>query len=253
MLLDFSFYQMLCIALVFAWTGFVRTGLGFGGAALGLPLILFVHDNPLVWLPIIGMHLLFFSGLTLLNRLHNVDWPYLRRSSIYIIPPAIAGVFGLVNLPALWLNSFIYSITLFYGFTWLFNRRIESQHAWADRGLLMLGGYVAGISLSGAPLMVAVYMRNVSKYQLRDTLFVLWFILVSLKMTTFVALSVDLHFLTALSLLPIAAIGHLLGLKAHNVIMRNDLLFKRWIGGGLVIVSALGLWHLYGKYVQDSL
>jgi hypothetical protein len=26
--------------------------------------------------------------------------------------------------------------------------------------------------------------------------------------------------------------------------MRNDLLFKRWIGGGLVIVSTLGLWHL---------
>jgi protein-S-isoprenylcysteine O-methyltransferase Ste14 len=53
-----------------------------------------------------------------------------------------------------------------------------------------------------------------------------------------------LHFLAALTLLPVAAIGHLLGLKAHNAIMRNDLLFKRWIGGGLVIVSGLGLWGL---------
>lgn len=166
----------------------------------------------------------------------------MRRSSIYIIPPAIVGVFGLLNLPIVWLNNFIYSVTLFYGFTWLLNRGIESQHAWADRGLLILGGYIAGISLSGAPLMVAVYMRNVSKYQLRDTLFVLWFILVSIKMTTFLVLSVDLHFETALVLLPIAAIGHMLGLKAHNAIMRNDLLFKRWIGGGLVVVSVLGLW-----------
>jgi hypothetical protein len=83
---------------------------------------------------------------------------------------------------------------------------------------------------------------------LRDTLFVLWFILVSIKMTTFIALSVDLHFLTALTLLPIAAIGHILGLKAHTAIMRNDLLFKRWIGGGLIIVSALGLWDLYTKH-----
>jgi uncharacterized membrane protein YfcA len=243
MLLDFSFYQTLSIALVFVWTGFVRTGLGFGGAALGLPLMLFVHNNPLLWLPIISVHLLFFSGLTLFNRLHNVDWRYLRRSSIYIIPPAVIGVFGLVNLPVLWLNIFIYLITLFYGFTWLLNRAIESRHVWADRLLLVLGGYVAGTSLTGAPLMVAVYMRNVSKDKLRDTLFVLWFILVSIKMTTFVALSVDLHFLVALTLLPIAAIGHLLGLKAHNAIMSNDLLFKRWIGGGLVIVSALGLWH----------
>jgi hypothetical protein len=238
---------MIAIALVFVWTGFVRTGLGFGGAALGLPLMLFVQNTPLLWLPIIGMHLLFFSGLTLVNRLHNVDWFYLRRSSIYIIPPAFVGIFGLLNLPTLWLNSFIYSVTLFYGLTWLLNRGIESHHVWADRGLLILGGYIAGISLSGAPLMVAVYMRNVSRYQLRDTLFVLWFILVSIKMTTFLVLSVDLHFRTALALLPIAAIGHVLGLKAHNAIMRNDLLFKRWIGGGLVVVSVLGLWYLYSR------
>lgn len=245
---DFSVYQIIAIALVFVWTGFVRTGLGFGGAALGLPLMLFVHNNPLLWLPMISVHLLFFSGLTLLNRLHNVDWAYLRTSLIYIIPPAIIGVFGLVHLPVLILDSFIYSITLYYGFNWLFNRGIESHYVWLDKILLILGGYVAGISLTGAPLMVAVYMRNVSKYQLRDTLFVLWFILVSIKMTTFIALSVDLHFLTALLLLPIAAIGHVLGLKAHNAIMRNDALFKRWVGGGLVIVSALGLFELYSKH-----
>ena len=253
MLLDFSFYQIVSIALIFMWTGFVRTGLGFGGAALGLPLMLFVHNNPLLWLPMISVHLLFFSGLTLLNRLHNVDWTYLRQSLFYIIPPAIIGVFGLINLPVLLLDSFIYSITLFYGFNWLFNRGIESHHAWVDKGLLILGGYIAGISLTGAPLMVAVFMRNVNKQQLRDTLFVLWFILVSIKMTTFIALSVDLHFLTALKLLPIAAIGHFLGLKAHNVIMCNDLLFKRWIGGGLVAVSTLGLWQLYNVHVQDTL
>jgi len=245
MLLDFSLDQTLVIAVLFIWAGFVRTGLGFGGAALGLPLMLFVHNDPLLWLPIISTHLLFFSGLTLRTRLHNVDWRYLRRSSIYIIPPAIIGVFGLVNLPTLWLNVFIYSITLFYGLTWLFNRAIESRRNWVDKLLLILGGYIAGTSLTGAPLMVAVYMRNVSREQLRDTLFVLWFILVSIKMTTFVALSVDLHFLAALALIPIAAVGHMLGLKAHDAIMHNDLLFKRWIGGGLVIVSALGLWNLW--------
>ncbi len=250
MLLDFSLYQMLSIALVFVWTGFVRTGLGFGGAALGLPLMLFVQDNPLLWLPIISVHLLFFSSLTLSTRLHNVDWQYLRYSSMYIIPPAIVGVFGLVNLPILWLNSFIYSITLFYGFTWLLNRAIESRHIWKDRVLLVIGGYVAGTSLTGAPLMVAVYMRNVSRHKLRDTLFVLWFILVSIKMTTFIALSVDLHFLAALTLLPIAAIGHMLGLKTHNAIMRNDLLFKRWVGGGLVLISFLGLWNLYANTLR---
>ncbi|MFA7556919.1 MAG: hypothetical protein WCZ20_03870, partial [Hydrogenophaga sp.] len=97
---------------------------------------------------------------------------------------------------------------------------------------------------TGAPLMVAVYMRNVARDQLRNTLFVLWFILVAIKMSTFVALSVDLHLATALALLPVAAIGHVLGLRAHDAILRNDHRFKRVIGAGLVVVSALGLWNL---------
>jgi uncharacterized protein len=249
MLADFSLQQTLLIALLFIWTGFVRTGLGFGGAALGLPLMLFLHNDPRFWLPIISVHLLFFSGLTLRTRLHNVDWGYLRRSSVYIIPPAIVGVFGLLNLPILWLNIFIYGITLFYGLIWLLNRAIEGGRVWVDKLLLVIGGYVAGTSLTGAPLMVAVYMRNVSKGQLRDTLFVLWFILVSIKMTTFIVLSANLHFSTALKMLPVAAVGHVLGLKAHAAIMRNDLIFKRWIGGGLMIISGLGLWGLKADFI----
>jgi len=244
MLLHFDLLQTLLIGLIFLWTGFVRTGLGFGGAALGLPLMLFIDNQPLLWLPIIGSHLLFFSGLTLRTRLNNVDWAYLRRSSLYIIPAALVGVFGLLNLPNRWLLIFIYSVTLFYAFIWVMNWAIHSRHDWVDKLLLILGGYVAGTSLTGAPLMVAVYMRNVAKTQLRDTLFVLWFILVTIKMSTFAAVGVDLHLLTALMLLPVAAIGHLLGLKAHDAITRNDAHFKRWIGLGLMIVSGLGLWNI---------
>ena len=250
MFLDLNVTQSLIVALLFVWAGFVRTGLGFGGAALGLPLMLFVINDPRIWLPIISVHLLFFSGLTLRTRLHNVDWIYLRHSSTFIIPPALIGVFGLLNLPILWLNFFIYSITLFYGSMWLLNRAIKSDKGWMDKFLLMIGGYVAGTSLTGAPLMVAVYMRNVSKEKLRDTLFVLWFILVSIKMTTFIAFSVNLHFIAGLTLLPVAAIGHVIGLKAHDTIMRNDPIFKRWIGGGLVIVSSLGLWGLRARAVR---
>jgi uncharacterized membrane protein YfcA len=244
MFLDFTPVQVALVALLFVWTGFVRTGLGFGGAALGLPFLLFIDNRPILWLPIIGVHLLFFSGLTLGPRLHNVDWAYLRRSSVYIVPAAIVGVFGLVNLPNLWLNVFIYSVSLFYGFIWFMEWAIESRYDWVDKVLLVLGGYVAGTSLTGAPLMVAVYMRHVPKEMLRDTLFVLWFVLVAIKMSTFVVLGVTLHFTTALVLIPVAAIGHVLGLRAHEAITRNDRRFKRWIGGGLVVVSALGLLNL---------
>lgn len=245
MLLDFSTTQIALIGLIFLWTGFVRSGLGFGGAALGLPLMLFIDNQPLFWLPIIGSHLLFFSGLTLRTRLNNVSWVYLKRSSFYIVPAALVGVLGLINLPNLWLVTFIYTVTLFYAVIWLMNWAIHSTNAWVDKVLLIIGGYVAGTSLTGAPLMVAVFMRNVAMDQLRNTLFVLWFVLVTIKMSTFAALGIDLHLESSLMLLPVAAIGHVLGLKAHEQILRNDQLFKRILGGVLIFICLLALWDLY--------
>lgn len=242
---DFSALQIISAGVLFMWAGFVRTGLGFGGAALGLPFMLFVYDQPIYWLPIIGTHLLFFSALTLRTRLDNVDWAYLKSSLFYIIPPALIGVLGLLNLPNLWILAFIYSITLFYALMWLFNKNIHSGSKIADRFLLVSGGYIAGTSLTGAPLMVAVYANNVIQSQLRNTLFVLWFILVTIKMTTFASLGVDLHFLTAITLLPVAAVGHYIGLKTHDMILRNDVVFKQVIGGMLVVVSGLALWGLF--------
>ena len=74
----FTPLELVLIGLVFIWTGFVRSGLGFGGAALGLPLMLFIYNQPVYWLPIIGCHLLFFTALTLRKRLNNVDWAFFR-------------------------------------------------------------------------------------------------------------------------------------------------------------------------------
>jgi len=244
MLLDFTTSQLVFIILIFIWSGFVRSGLGFGGAALGLPLMLLVYDQPIFWLPVIGAHLLFFSALTLRTRFRNVSWPYLLRSMLIIVPAAVAGVFGLISLPSQVMVIFIYSVTLFYALMWLFSISIQSSNRWVDRILLAIGGYIAGTSLTGAPLIVAVYMRNVAAQQLRNTLLVLWFVLVSIKMATFAAFSVDLHLDTALMLLPVAAIGHIIGLKAHDLILENDLMFKRILGGVLVIISLLGLWKI---------
>lgn len=244
MLFEFTPLQLVFTALLFVWAGFVRSGLGFGGAALGLPFMLFIYDQPLYWLPIIGLHLLFFSGLTLRTRLRNVDWAYLRKSGVFVLPAAIAGVFGLLNLPNDWLLMFIYGVTLFYAAMWALNRSIQSHHDGVDKFLLVVGGYVAGTSLTGAPLMIAVFMRNVAIPQLRNTLFVLWFIIVAIKLGTFVALDVPLHWREALILLPVAAIGHVIGLKAHDAIMQNDALFRRILGGVLFVVCLIGLWRI---------
>jgi uncharacterized membrane protein YfcA len=245
MLNDFTTTQLLLTGLIFIWTGFVRSGLGFGGGALGIPLMLLVYPEPLFWLPVIGTHLLFFSGLTLRTRLNNVDWGYLRQAAAFIVPAALIGVLGLVSFPTNWVLAFIYGVTLFYAVIWVLELAIQSHNSWIDRALLLLGGYVAGTSLTGAPLMVAVFMRNVSREQLRNTLFVLWFTLVTIKMSAFAALGVDLQTVSALLLIPVAAIGHVIGLKSHDALMKNDQLFKRWIGAGLVVVSVLGLIKLF--------
>lgn len=246
MLFDFSSLQIFLIAVIFVWTGFVRSGLGFGGAALGLPLLLLVDDQPVFWLPVIGAHLLFFSALTLRTRIKNVSWPYLLRSMLIIVPSAIAGVFGLISLPNKIIVVFIYVITLLYALMWLFSITIHSSNRWVDRFLLSLGGYIAGTSLTGAPLIVAVFMRNVQIQQLRNTLLVLWFVLVSIKMATFTAFGVDLQLDTALMLIPVAAIGHIIGIKLHDTILENDQQFKRIIGATLLLICSLGLWKVLG-------
>jgi len=240
-LLNFSNQELFFTGLVFLWTGFVRSGLGFGGAALGLPLMLFIYDQPLYWLPMIGIHLLFFSGMTLGTRLQQIDRVYLKKSIVLIIPFTLIGVFGLVQLPTDWLVIFIYAITLFYAVLWIFGVNVRSNNVWLDRFLLSLGGYVAGTSLTGAPLIVAVYMRNVSAALLRNTLFVLWFVIVSIKMTAFVVLGIELNWMAALLLIPVAAIGHVIGLKTHEYILHNDAVFKRITGLVLFVISGLGL------------
>ncbi|MDB3870000.1 TSUP family transporter [Candidatus Thioglobus sp.] len=237
----FDSTSLVLVGLIFLWAGFVRTGLGFGGAALGLPLMLLIGGSPVYWLPIIGIHLLFFSSLTLFKSIKKVDWRYLKHSLLWIIPPTLVGVAGLISLPDKVIIVFIYSITIFYAITWIFNQKISSHKSWVDKLLLVLGGYVAGTSLTGAPLIVAVFMRHVAKEYLRNTLFVLWFILVSIKMVAFMVVGVMIDWEFSLALIPIAAIGHVIGIKAHQKIIENDQVFKKWVGSMLLLISSFGL------------
>ncbi len=239
---DLTALQMVAIAAIFVWTGFVRTGIGFGGAALGLPLLLLVDDKPLVFLPIIGTHLLLFTSFTVATRIKNVNWPMVAKSMSIIILPKILGLIGLLSLPNYWLIVIVFSITLFYGMTWLFNYTIRSQSKAVDVALLSLGGYISGTSLTGAPLIVAVVARYVDKIQLRETLSVLWIILVAFKMIAFVIYGVELQWQFSLILIPFVAIGHVIGLRVHDYFMHTDSpMFHRVLGTALIVISSIGL------------
>ena len=237
----FSSLELAIISLIFVWIGFVRTGLGFGGAVLGLPLLMLVGGSPIDWLPIIGIHLLFFSAIALVNALKNIDWSYLKKSLPWILPSKIIGVIGLISLPPTVMTLIVYSITFFYALTWAMNFNIASREGWVSRVLLILGGYISGTSLNGAPLLVAVYMQNIDIKKLRNTLFVLWFLLVTIKMGAFVIVDVYINWQFSLMLIPVAALGHFIGLKVHDRIIENDTQFKRWMGGVLILICLAGL------------
>ena len=237
----FSSLELAIISLIFVWIGFVRTGLGFGGAVLGLPLLMLVGGSPIDWLPIIGIHLLFFSAIALVNSLKTIDWNYLKKSLPWILPSKIIGVIGLISLPPTVMTLIVYSITFFYALTWAMNFNIASREGWVSRVLLILGGYISGTSLNGAPLLVAVYMQNIDIKKLRNTLFVLWFLLVTIKMGAFVIVDVYINWQFSLMLIPVAALGHFIGLKVHDRIIENDTQFKRWMGGVLILICLAGL------------
>ncbi len=242
--MSFDNSSLILIGLIFVWTGFVRTGLGFGGAALGLPLLLLIGGSPVYWLPIIGMHLFFFTSLTLFSSLDSVDWGYLKRTLVWIIPPTLIGVIGLLNLPTKVIVIFIYCVTIFYAINWILDKKISSNKSWLDKVFLVIGGYISGTSLTGAPLIVAVYMRFVDKSMLRNTMFVLWIILVGIKMTAFVVVGISIDWQFSLYLIPVAAIGHVLGIFTHQKIINNDQLFKKWVGGALLCISSFGMFKV---------
>jgi uncharacterized protein len=257
---ELSTIQYALIALVFVWSGFVRSGLGFGGAVLSLPFLLLIHNDALLFLPIIALQLIFFSSLILIHN-HRaavqqrkmgrevegaIDWVYLKKSLPVMIIPKLIGVFGLIAMPANVMGLIIFSIVCVYALSYILDRPFKSKNRLMDGSFLVLGAYVSGTSLIGAPLLSAVFASHVVKEKLRDTLFTLWFILVWIKVAAFVYLDVDLHLLHQLWLLPCAGLGHILGLKLHRRLQSaQSSSFYRFLGVVLLITSAVGLMRIF--------
>lgn len=254
---DLVLWQYLAIALLFVWGGFVRSGLGFGGAVLTLPFLLMVHNAPLVYLPIISVHLLLFSFLTIAQahlRVRRagsaaagavqttVNWTFLRYAFLLMLIPKLVGVAGVITLPATLVSSFIFVVVAVYAVSYILQRPFKSNSRRLDAFFMILGGYVSGTSLIAAPLVVPVAASRVARHELRDTLFVLWFVLVAIKLIAFAWTGIDLQWQHHLWLLPCAAVGHVLGLRFHDYTLRADTgVFFRVLGVGLLAVSLAGL------------
>ncbi|MBL4867104.1 MAG: TSUP family transporter [Pseudomonadales bacterium] len=264
---DLSYLQYFLISIIFIWSGFVRSGLGFGGAVLSLPFLLMINNEPIVYLPIIAIHLLVFSSITVFKnnaarfRAHRhasmpdkfplqqgtaeegtVNWGYLKKTSGVMIIPMVIGVLGLITLPDYLMSIIIFSIVGFYSVTYILNKPFTSNSKILDNIFLAAGAYITGASLIGAPLIITVFSRHVKITQLRDTLFVLWFVMVAVKMIAFIYAEVDLQLIHQIWLLPCAALGNMFGLRFHDYIIKADTsIFFRVIGLALLTISIIGL------------
>ena len=250
---DLTPWEMGTIGLLFVWGGFVRSGLGFGGAVLTLPFLLMIRDQPLLFLPIISVHLLFFSGITVWQAHRaqakserrnegSVNWAFLRYALPLMLAPKLIGVAGVITLPGSLVSGFVFGTVGVYAVSYILGKPFRSGSARVDAFFLMLGGYVSGVSLIAAPLVVPIAASRMPRTQLRDTLFVLWFVLVALKLAAFLVTGVDLLWEQHLWLLPCATAGHLLGLRFHRYSLRADTqVFYRYLGAALLLVSLAGL------------
>ncbi len=252
---DLAAYQYFLIGLIFVWSGTVRAALGFGGAVLALPFLLLIHNDPLVFLPIIAVHLLVFSALTVYQNHHiskqantesSVAWAFLGKVLAIMIIPKLIGVFGIITLPPKLMGSIIFVIISVYALSYMFNRPFVSSSKTIDLLFLVLGGYISGTSLIGAPLVIVVFAKYIPRTQMRDTLFVLWFVLVVVKMASFIYAKIDLQLIHHLWLLPCAGIGHYFGLKLHDYLLKTDSTkFYRILGSILLVTSMIGLYRAW--------
>jgi uncharacterized membrane protein YfcA len=252
--LDFQWYQYALIVIVFIWSGFVRAGFGFGGALFTIPFLLLIHNDPLFFLPIISIHLLFFAALTLFlsyrsNQGENsetaqeaINWRFVRYALLIMLIPKLAGVVGLLILPSNLMNSIIFLLIGGYAITYIIGRPLQSNSRLFDTVFLIFGAYISGTSLIGGPLVIAVAMRHIQAHEFRNTLFVLWFVLVSIKLCAFALAGVDLQLMASLWLLPFAGIGHVIGQKFHHrLLQHSNARFYQILGWVLLSTSLVGL------------
>jgi hypothetical protein len=60
-------------------------------------------------------------------------------------------------------------------------------------------------------------------------------------MAAFLIVGVNIDWRFSLMLIPVAALGHFVGLRVHDKIIENDTKYKRWMGSILILVCIIGL------------
>jgi len=94
-------------------------------------------------------------------------------------------------------------------------------------------------------MVIAVALRHIKTTDFRHTLFVVWGVLVSIKLIAFAWAGINFNLLATLWLLPFAGIGHIIGHRLHNRLLIQDAThFYQVIGWVLLCTACTGLYQL---------
>ena len=236
---------ILGLILCFLWSGFIRSGLGFGGLVLTLPFALMVVDSPLDIMPLAIVHVFVVGVWTVVFRFRNVDWLELFKMLRVMVIPLLFGLFGLITIPESWLLLLVFGVVLIYSLNYI-HPFIEIQKGgWSNNLVLMMGGYLSGLALIGSPLIVAVAGHRILRSRLRDSLLALWVILSPPKLGILFYSGVDLHLDWQWWLLPVNLVGHFIGIKFHDHLLQlRSESFYRWLGVVLMMVVLVGIFRV---------
>lgn len=235
---------VVVLLIAFWWSGFVRAGLGFGGAGLMYPIAFLVVDSVIFIVPIVGVHLLIFTSITLARGGYKrVDWSTTWKLLLLMLPAKIIGVLGLLRMDEFWLLMVVYGILIVYAVSYILDIKIKPSR-WFNVPVLLLGAYISGLSLSGAPLIAAVALQYFKKHQAKESMYILWIVLVVMKLSTLTYYDIDMQWKYHLWLLPAAFVGNYMGTKVHDKIQTmQSQIFYRWMGIALLLLSLIGLFR----------
>jgi uncharacterized protein len=243
---DLSAVQTCLLMLVFAWSGFVRAGLGFGGTALALPLALIVVESAQVVVPLFLVQLFVLSGVHTWRHRGNIDWRSVGYLTALLVMPVLAGVYTLIKLPHHGFMTLVYLCVLGVAMQYIVPFEFTSTRKAVDLVLLLVGGYVLGSTTAGGPPIVAVSMRYVARDKVRDTLLGLWLLVSAMNLVVLSQADVDLQWRSQLWLLPATVVGHCMGDRCHRQLLTMQTTgFYRVVGAALLIVTVIGLIKLW--------
>jgi len=248
--MTFDTITIVVLFLCFIWSGFVRAGFGAGAFILMLPFALFVINTPLIIVPVVATHAVILSSLTVFQHFHNVNWKYVGVVISITFIPFISGLYGLILLSEKWLVLLVYGITLIYALSYIFPRPVvkntnpvvKKTNSGFDFLMLMIGGYINGLSFTGGPPIAAVMTKYVPKQQFRDTFLATVILTATTKLSTFFWLGISLQPQLQLIVIPAVLLGHVMGLRFHRYFVTMDeRIFYRWLGIVLLMVTLLGI------------